>query len=120
MAFCRRVAAPVPDFSSTLFFETKSARLADDGRLVVQASALQTAPEFAPRFDRLLLDGYDWLSLSVHGVSRDALIIGVEVPQTAQGVPAGLTLVKYSGPRTDDSGAPNWSLDIIIEDAGAA
>ena len=85
----------------------------------MQASTLQAASEFAPRFDRLLLNGYDWLSLSVHGIYRDALIIGVEVPRTAQGVPAGLTSVKYSGPRTDDSGAPNWGLDIIIEDAGA-
>ena len=119
MAFCRRVAAPVPEFSSTLLFETQRARLADDGRWAVQASALQATSEFAPRFDRLLLSGYDWLSLSVHGIYRDALIIGVEVPRTAHGVPAGLTLVKYSGPQTDDSGAPNFSLDIVVEDAGA-
>lgn len=116
LAFCRRTGPPLPDFESTVFFETSSARLAEDGRWIISAKALLSAAEFAPRFDVLVVSGYAWLNLSVHGVSHQALIIGVEVPLTATGVPAGLTSVNYSGPRTGLAGAPAWELDVVIID----
>ena len=56
--------------------------------------------------------GHSRVNLSAYGVFRDALIVGVELPREATGVPAGLTEVNCSGPGHSSAGTPNWDLGL--------
>jgi hypothetical protein len=116
LQFCRRVAGPIPPFNTKLFLNTSDPRARFDGRWVVERGGLQTASEFAPRFNELLMAGYACVSLSAHGVFGDALIVGVELPREATGVPVGLTSVNYAGPAQSSSGTPNWEFCLCIVD----
>jgi hypothetical protein len=116
LASCRRVAAPLPEFDKTFFFDTADPRVQRAGGWVVERGALLSTAEFAPRFDRLLLAGYSWIHLSACGLFQGALIVGVELPREVEGVPAGLTSVNYFGPPLTPEGVPIWNLDLVVND----
>jgi hypothetical protein len=116
LAFCRRVASPIPTFDATLFLNTADERVRYEGGFVVPREALVSAAAFAPHFDRLLVAGYAWVNLSAYGIFAGDLIVGVEVPREAIGVPVGLTSVNYSGPSLSAAGAPRWHLDLTVAD----
>ncbi len=114
LAFCERVAGPVPPFDTTLFLEMNGTAARIDAGWRVARDALFTTTEFAPRFDRLLLAGYAWVNLSAYGIWQEALVIGVERPREATGVPAGLTSVNYSGPPHTPEASARWSLNLDV------
>jgi hypothetical protein len=114
LQYCRRVTGPVPAFDTKLFLDTSDPRVRFEGRWVVERGGLQRGTEFAPHFDKLLTAGYAWVNLSAYGVFRDALIVGVERPGEATGVPAGLTNVNYSGPERSTAAMPNWALELCL------
>lgn len=114
LAFCRRVAAPVPTFDKTLFSIVTDERVRCAGACVVPRGALITAAEFAPRFDGLLVAGYAWINLSARGLFAGDLIVAVELPREPAGVAAGLTSVNYSGPPLDAAGVPRWDLEPLL------
>lgn len=113
VAFCRRVAPPVPAFASTLFFEAIPGRVDDAGRWKIERDALLDVAAFEPRFTRLLLSGYPWVQLSACGVFRDALVVAVELPREPKGVPAGLTSVKYAAPSSIGGAPPTWEIAVV-------
>jgi hypothetical protein len=112
LAFCRRVASPVPTFDKTLFLIMTDERVRCASAAVVPREALITAAEFAPRFDGLLVAGYAWINLSAYGLFAGDLVVGVELPPEPAGVPAGLTAVNYSGPPLTAAGTPRWELEL--------
>lgn len=114
LAFCRRVASPVPTFNKTLFLIMTDERVRCAGASVVPREALIAAAEFAPRFDGLLLAGYAWINLSAYGICAGDLIVGVELPREPASVAAGLTSVNYSGPPLNAGGTPRWELALSI------
>ena len=48
------------------------------------------------------------------GIFDNDLIVGLELPREAVGVPAGLTSVNYSGPSLSAEGMPAWALQLTI------
>jgi ketosteroid isomerase-like protein len=112
--FCQRIASPVPAFSTKLFLDTSDPHVRYDRRWIVEPGSLLTAAEFAPRFNEMLTAGYSWVNLSAHGVFREALIVGVELPRETTGVPVGLTAVNYSGPPNALNGAPDWDFNLVV------
>jgi hypothetical protein len=110
LAFCRRVASPLPDFDRTLFLITTDPRVRREDGWIIERSAFRTASEFSPEFDRLLVSGYSSMGLSAFGVFDGALIIGVDVPRETEGVAAGRTVVNYSGPPLGPDRVPTWNV----------
>ncbi|HEY6556310.1 MAG TPA: hypothetical protein VI072_03515 [Polyangiaceae bacterium] len=114
VAFCQRVAAPVPAWDTALLLNTMDPRVRYDRGWIVTGSALVTVAEFAPHFEKLLLAGYPWINLSAYGIFRNHLVVGVELPGEPGDVPAGLTSVNYSAPSFDANGTPRWALSLLI------
>lgn len=108
LAVCERRAGPLPAYGKMLFFETLEG--AGAGLAQLTRDALLTAPEFAPRFDRLLVSGYAWVNLCACGIWEDALIVRVERPRDPTGVAVGLTQVSYTGPLRGPDGSHQWVL----------
>jgi hypothetical protein len=97
-----------------MFLDTEDPRVEYDGGWLIEDDALMTLPEFAPRFDRLLIEGYPWINLSAYGIRQGALVVGVERPREAGGVQAGQTIVNYSGPARGPQHTPNWELTLAV------
>jgi hypothetical protein len=114
VAFCRRVASPLPVWDEVLVLDTSDRRVRYDRGWIIASDVLITVAEFAPRFETLLLAGYSWVNLSAYGIFENDLVVGVELPRESVGVPAGLTPVNYSGPPRGTEGAPSWGLNLTI------
>lgn len=114
VAFCRRVASPLPTWDRVLLLDTSDPRVRYDRGWTVPNDAFVTVVEFSPRFEALLLKGYSWVNLSAYGLFENDLIVGLELPRESVGVPAGLTSVNYSGPSLGAQGTPTWSLHLTI------
>jgi hypothetical protein len=110
VAYCRRVASPLPSWDRVLLLDTADPRVRNDDGWLAPSDSLVTVSEFAPRFEALLLAGYASINLSIYGMLEHDLIVGVERPREPSGVPAGLTAVNYSGPPHGADGTPNWVL----------
>lgn len=115
LAFCRRVAPPLPAWQTTLFLNTADPRVRNEGTWILPSDALATLARFSPAFDRLLVAGYSWMNLSAYGTFRSDLIVGVELPVAPSGTPPGLTRVNYSAPPPATDGRPRWDLDLVLE-----
>lgn len=116
VAFCERVAGPVPRYSTVRFLDTSDPSVRYDGAWRLPKSALLSTVEFARTFEQLLLAGYSWINLSAYGVSEGKLVVGVERPAVATGVAKGLTSVNYSGPSQHGDGSPRWALELTLFD----
>jgi hypothetical protein len=116
VAFCERVAGPLPAYSAACFLDTGDPRVRYEGVWRLPNGALLSAVDFAAEFERLSLAGYSWLNLSVYGIFQGQLVIGVERPAVATGVAKGLTSVNYSGPSRRGGGSPDWDLELILSD----
>lgn len=116
LAFCQRVAAPIPPFEGMLFLNTVDPRVRYQNGWISELAALSAIAEFGPVFDRLLVAGYAWLNLSSYGIFRDKLIIGLELPAAPVGVPPGLTCVNYSGPTRQPDGSVSWDFQLTLSD----
>lgn len=114
LAFCERVAAPVPSHAATLILDTSDPRVIANRGWTLPASVLVQVPDFAPRFRTLLASGYSWINLSAYGVFRSALIVGLELPRERGDVPEGFTSVNYSGPSIGVTGTPSWELELTL------
>ena len=114
IALCRRVASPLPNWHRVLLLDTSDPRVHRDHGWTVPKDVLVTVAGFAPRFEALLLMGYSWVNLSAYGIFDNDLIVGLELPREAVGVPAGLTSVNYSGPSFSAEGTPAWALHLTI------
>jgi hypothetical protein len=114
LAFCERVAAPLPGWREIRVLDTSDPRVTYRAGWVASESALRSVSEFSPRFNSLLMTGYAWINLSAYGMFGLHLILGVDVPRHAQGVPTGLTSVNYSGPPLSGDGKPSWNLKLTL------
>ncbi len=76
----------------------------------VRRSDLRTVDEYAATFAALLEAGYGWINLSALGVDGSTMVVCVERPQEASGVPPGRTCVNLSGPAFGSNGRPVWSI----------
>ena len=114
VAFCQRVASPLPTWDRVLLLDTSDPRVRYDRGWIVASNALVTAAGFAPRFETLLLAGYSWVNLSAYGIFENDLVVGIELPRESVGVPAGLTSVNYSGPSLNADGTPTWALNVTM------
>ena len=63
IAFCRRVASPLPTWDRVLLLDTSDPRVHCDQGWTVPNDVLVGIAEFAPRFEALLLMGYAWVNL---------------------------------------------------------
>lgn len=93
VAFCERVASPLPVWNAVLLLDIKDPGVRYDRGWIVEPSVLVTVAQFSSRWDALLVAGYAWLNLSAYGLFRKSLIVGVEFPSEPAGVAPGLTSV---------------------------
>jgi hypothetical protein len=76
----------------------------------IPRKALRTVASYEPKFEAMLGAGYSWINLSAIAVVSDELIVSIELPREAVGVPVGRTSVNHSGPRLNPTtGAPEWN-----------
>jgi hypothetical protein len=88
-----------PTWSASRIVESSRIQYGPTDR--IPSAALFTVEAYEPRFEQLLSAGYGWINLSALGVMDDALLVCVELPRDATGVPRGRTQVVLSGPPID-------------------
>jgi hypothetical protein len=66
------------------------------GRLLVRRTELKKPDEFAQRFRELLDQLYPWINVTCFGLFEGDLIVGVEIPRSAERNTR--TSVNFSGP----------------------
>lgn len=100
----------VPKWSRVLFAEITPGH----SRPLIARDKLIALYHYQDRFSELLNQGYDWINLSAAGVLDDALVVKVELPIKAVGVPCEMVSVNFSGPPLSADGKPLWYLKDII------
>jgi len=77
------------------------------------SEALVAPKDYEERYQDLLQAGYSWINLSLYGLYEGTLVVGIELPSEARGVPPGRTSINFSGPPVRD-GAPDWQLRLLV------
>jgi hypothetical protein len=96
-----------PTWSAVRIVESASIQYGPVDR--IPRDAICTVEEYERRFEAHVASGYSWINLSGLGVDDGALLVSVEVPRDAVGVPHGRTSVNVSGPALDPkTGTPIW------------
>lgn len=104
----------IPDFDGFLILDTSSQDVNyAAGSCRVSPESLVSLESYSATYNDLLKKGYAWANLSVYGIFKGKLVIGIELPNSAAGVPFGATTINFSGPPMDFvSKSFNWNLQI--------